>query len=108
YEHPTITGGFDDADGADGIANGLKYAFGVAPSTSGLPGDEVVVDPEFLILQRDLDSLRDGVVYGAEFSQDLDGWSPVGVIISHADGVLRATVDRPDLSGFLRWKITEE
>ncbi|MEP4079269.1 hypothetical protein [Haloferula sp.] len=108
YEHPSITGGFEEADGSDGIANGIKYALGIDPTISGAPGDELVLDSSTLTLERDLDSLRMGVIYAAEFSENLSAWTTTGVTVTHADGVLRATVDRPDGAGFLRWIVTEE
>lgn len=108
YEYPTLTGGFEGSDGRDGVANGIKYAFGLQPSGDGLFGDEVFFDPDVLILERSLDSLREGVLYEAEFSEDLSSWSTSGVIVNHAGGVLKAVVNHPDGPGFLRWKITEE
>jgi len=108
YEYPTLTGGFEGSDGSDGVANGIKYAFGLQLSGEGLLGDEVSSDPDVFILERDLDSLRDGVRYEAEFSENLSSWSTLGVVVTHSGGVLRAVVNRSDGSGFLRWKITEE
>ena len=68
----------------------------------------MLIDSDSLRLERNLDSLRDGVVYAAEFSSNLSSWTTAGVTVTHVDGVLRAEVDRPDGPAFLRWNITEE
>ena len=108
FEYPSIVGSFEDTDGTDGVANGIKYAFGIDPSTAGAPGDEVEIDDDYLTLERELESLREGVLYEAESSNNLSSWSTVGVTVTHEAGVLRARVARPEGPIFLRWKITEE
>jgi hypothetical protein len=108
YENPDITGGFEDVKGDRGVANGIKYAFGLDASITQIVGDQMRVSDESIMLERELDSLRDGVIYEAEASSDLNSWSTEGVTISHVDGVLRATTNRSAGKLFLRWKVTGE
>lgn len=107
---PGLIGSFGEDEDHDGLANGLEYAFFTNPLESNILATEASASPgtrEFSI-QMPLGSVRDGVTYGAECSETLDGdWTSAGVTVTIADGMIRATAPMP-LAGtcFLRWKVS--
>jgi hypothetical protein len=107
-EYPWLIGGFEDTNGIDGVANGIKYAFDISPTVGGLSGDQVSVVTNQLVLKRSLPNLKLGVLYEAEVSHNLSSWTTAGVSVTHVDGILCASVEHTGEPTFLRWKITEE
>ncbi|MBC7981139.1 MAG: hypothetical protein H7Y36_11300 [Armatimonadetes bacterium] len=104
-------GAFNDDDDEDDIENGIEFAFSTNPLSKSVDDTQVMAvdgQPTFCI-QRPLASLKDGISYGAECSENMITWSSTGVTVSSTDGMLKATAAKP-ASGpcFIRWKITQE
>jgi hypothetical protein len=118
YQFPTLSGGFNGDDDADGLPNGVEYAFSTDPLTPSQAADSVALvpsgDPQVasgptgfrLKLQRPLPALQPNVVYGAEWSEDLHQWSSEGVTLDTTGGIATATAAASGKQRFMRWKIT--
>lgn len=109
-ENPGLTGGFGGDHDGDSIPNGVEYAFFTDPMSGTIDPPEIGLPPggTEISIQRPLPVVRQGVTYGAECSQTLNGgWSSQGVLVTITGGILKATAPRPP-SGkcFLRWKVT--
>lgn len=105
-EFATIGTRADDDDG-DGLPNSLEYAFSSNPlaatSASGL--GELRFEGGMLELCRPLEgSLRSGLSYRAEWSDDLQNWTPVPAFVS--DGCIRARIPNEGQSALsFRWRV---
>ncbi|MGB6222912.1 hypothetical protein [Haloferula sp.] len=107
-QSPPLIGGFEDLEETGRIPNGVRYAFGLTASNQDAAIDTMQLSSDLLILERRLEVLSEGVIYEAEISSDLRNWSSDGVVVTHADGYLRASAARPGGAAFLRWKVSEE
>ena len=125
YEVPDVTQGFSADEDGDGIPNGIECAFNTDPLTPNHVADQVTLPrladaasgdgksipapAATLSISRTLSSKRDGIDYGAEWSETLapGSWSSTGVIVTHVTGTITATVPAGNRSRFLRWKIVD-
>jgi len=109
YEYPLLNGGFAGDDDGDGIANGVEYAFSLDPLEPALPHDAIVLDApgKRMMITRPLSSVRSGITYNAEWSEDLVEWSSAGVNVKTTGGQAEASVQMGDGGRFLRWKISK-
>ncbi len=110
YEMPGLSGGFDDDHDGDGLANGLEYAFSLDPFERTVVQDALLPDlaSKTLSMARVLPSVKPGIQYQAERSDDLKTWTPDGVSVSTVGGQALATVPMAGGPRFLRWKITKQ
>lgn len=111
YTYPIMVGDFDGDHSGDGVANGIAYAFGKNPLVRGVMADTLTRDPQAnkLKLARPLPAPASGVVYGAEWSNDLVTWSSAGVSVSTNGGFAEAEVPQgPGNQRFMRWKISKQ
>ena len=99
--------GAGDSD-ADGLADGIEYAFSLDPMGAQGSPDILVAEAERMSLSKSLPEERAGIRYGAEWSDDLRTWSEDGVEIEIKDGVITASAHKGDGGRFMRWKIEEE
>lgn len=99
----------------DGISNLLKYAFNLDPSipaTSGLP--VVASDAGFLTLTYTKNLTASDLVFAAEWSPNLENWSPTGVVeevLSENGPTQQVRVSIPMVpgnAGFLRLQVTQQ
>ena len=108
-DYPDAGGFLTDSDG-DGVSEGLEYAFGTNPLVaSSKPVTTMNRTSEGrLSLQIPLPVQKEGVVYSAEWPDDLEEWTSDGVEVSHSGGVLSALAPQFQGSGlsFLRWNIS--
>lgn len=104
-EFPLVTGGFDDDDDGDGLANGLEYAFGLDPLRASVLPRSLVADAGALSLRTPLDETRGDVIYRLEWSSDLSEWSATDTTVELIDGELVGEFDAPEGRGFVRWKV---
>lgn len=113
YEYPILEGGFNGDHDGDGIPNAIEFAFHLDPLNPGTSSDIVAVDssivkaePEVRI-SREIPSLRDGIIYGAEWSDTLaaDSWSSEGVSVVFSGGIVTASAPAGPGRRFVRWKI---
>jgi hypothetical protein len=96
---------FDGDADRDGLADGIEYAFSLDP-TDGLRVPERLVEQAgHLELSRELPDLREDLIYGAEWSEDLESWSSEGVAIRFEDGRIHASAPRGEGRRFLRWSV---
>ncbi len=93
-----------DAD-RDGLADGIEYAFSLDPTDGRRIPDRLSEEAGMLELSRELPVLRDDLIYGAEWSEDLKSWSAEGVAIRFEDGWIHAGVARGEGRRFLRWNV---
>lgn len=105
-EYPTVTGGATGDFSHDGIANGLKYAFGLDPTVKNPPSaiPQPVVSATSLSLSYTAPAGIAGVTYGAQWSTDLVNWTSItdtGTGNSHI-----FTVTSPGPRAFIRQNIT--
>ena len=96
-----------DLDG-DGLDDGIEYAFSLDPTRSSPVPEELSFPVGKIEIARDLPIHRVGVVYGAQWSEDLVNWSSQGVTIRFEDGKIIASVMKGLQSRFLRWNITPQ
>lgn len=125
YEYPTLSGGFSGDDDGDGEANAIEFAFFENPLEAGKVADKVSVSavpsgsgsrvskaivPATFSISRPVPALRDGIEYGAEWSDTLapESWSSVGVSISFDGSHVIATAPQGTGKRFLRWKVSDD
>jgi hypothetical protein len=106
--HPAAGLSFEGDSDADGLADGIEYAFSLDPTGAQASPDLMAADAERISLSRTLPEERAGVHYGAEWSDDLATWSEDGVQIEIADGTITASVPKGSGERFMRWRIEEE
>jgi len=108
-DYPEAGGFLADSDG-DGISEGLEYAMGSNPLVADdSPTSSIARNTEGrLMLQVPLDSLKSGISYTAEWSDDLESWTDNGVEVTFANGILSALAPSGPVNGlsFLRWKVS--
>ena len=108
YEMPGMAPDFESPPSGGKLPLGLIYAFDLPVEAGSIHGDEIEVKGSEVVLSRPLDSLRPGVTYGAEFSDNFIDWSATGVTVSQSGGKLEAKAPKSTAGAFMRWKITEE
>ncbi|MDA7881948.1 hypothetical protein N9A94_06545 [Akkermansiaceae bacterium] len=108
-DYPEAGGFLADSDG-DEVSEGLEYAFGTSPLDPGSsPQSSLSRNSEGrLTLQVSLSELKEGIIYSAQWSDDLRNWTDEGVEVSFAGGVLSALAPSAPVDGlsFLRWKVS--
>jgi len=93
-----------DAD-RDGLADGIEYAFSLDPTDGRPVADRLERAGGRLALSRALPTLRLDLSYGAEWSEDLIGWSREGVEVRIEAGRIHATAPAGGGRRFLRWNV---
>ena len=96
-----------DTDG-DGLDDGIEYAFSLDPTTASTVPDTVLFPEDKIEISRELPIQRTGVVYSAQWSEDLTNWSSQGVTIRFEGGKVIASVARGERGRFLRWNIVPQ
>jgi hypothetical protein len=109
-DYPSLAGhGFDaDSDG-DGTPDGVEFAFSLDPTRPQSAADLLQLDAAQggLSISRPLPEVRDGILYGAEWSENLSTWSSQGVTVTTTGGQAVASAPLGAGKRFLRWKITQ-
>ena len=109
-EFPVLAGqSFNSDTDGDGTPDGVEYAFSLDPTRAQASGDAIQLDQAHgsLTLRRALPAIRDGILYSAEWTEDLTTWSSEGVSVTTAGGWATATAPLGDGKRFIRWKITQ-
>ena len=106
-EFPGLNLSFDGDHDRDGMADGIEYAFSLDPAVSDRVPDQLAVEPERIAISRDLPVQRDGIGYGAEWSEDLNEWSSDGIEIVIEAGRITASAPKGERTRFLRWQIEQ-
>lgn len=106
-EFPQITGGFEDDHDADGLSNGLEYAFDLSPLEPSRIDQGLSLGGSSLQLTTPLGALRSDVLYEMEVSGDLSQWDSAGVSVQHTGGQLIGTAATAGDKGFARWKVSQ-
>ncbi len=110
YDYPMIAGVAFNADSdGDGSPNGVEFAFSLDPLVRQVSSDQPVRDlgAGKLRITRSLPSVRTGITYGAEWTENFSTWSTTGVTVTTTGG--QAVASAPIGAGkrFIRWKITK-
>ena len=106
YDFPGLEFPFDGDDDADGLANGVEYAFSLNPWDGLRVPDDLALPAGRLEISRDLPVERTDLSYGAEWTDDLGTWSSAGVVIDISGGRISASAPKGAGERFIRWKIT--
>lgn len=110
YDYPMLAGVAFDADSdGDGTPNGVEYAFSLDPLVRQVSSDQPVRDVAAgkLRITRTLPSVRTGITYGAEWTENLSTWSTSGVTVTTTGGVAVATAPIGTGKRYIHWKITK-
>lgn len=107
YEYPGRDLLFEVDDDGDGLANGIEYAFSLNPFDGQVSPDLATLPADRIEISRDLPVEKDGITYGAAWSDDLVGWSTEGVEIVISGGAITASAPKGSGARFIRWVITE-
>ncbi|WP_367874103.1 hypothetical protein [Luteolibacter sp. Populi] len=105
---PGLNLSFDGDQDRDGVADGIEYAFSLDPAVSDRVPDQLAVAVERIAISRDLPVQREGIVYGAQWSENLGDWSSDGVEIVIEAGRITASAPKGERNRFLRWQIEQE
>lgn len=78
-QYPSVTGGVTGDHEADGIRNGVEYAFNLNPTVFNSPSSlpQPVISGGNMTISYTQPAGITGVTYGAEWSTDLSTWNPV-------------------------------
>lgn len=110
YEVPILSGGFLDDEDGDGVVNGLEFAFFTDPLSPTVNNFATpVLDPETntFSITHPLPETREGITYGAEWTENFIDWSEEGVTVTHHHGILSATITlHPEIQRFIRWRVS--
>lgn len=107
-EYPGLGLSFEGDHDADGLADGIEYAFSLDPATAQVSPDLMAADAERITISRSLPGERPDIRYEAEWTDDLGSWSDEGVEIEIAGSTITASVPKGTGRRFVRWKIEQE
>ena len=109
-QFPSLLGqSFDSDSDHDGTPDGVEYAFSLDPTQPQASTDAVLLElaQARLKLSRPLPLVRDGITYGAEWTEDLATWSTSGVKVTTTGGEAVASAPLGSGRRFMRWRITK-
>lgn len=108
-QYPSLAGQAFNADSdGDGTPDGVEFAFSLDPTRAQPAADLLQIDATQgrLSISRPLPEVREGILYGAEWTDDLTAWSTDGVVVTTTGGQAVASAPLGSGKRFLRWKIT--
>ena len=106
--HPGLGLSFEGDHDADGLTDGIEYAFSLDPVRAQAAPDMVTKEAERMSISRNLPEERTGIRYGAEWTDDLGTWSDEDVQIEIEGGKITASAPKGSGTRFMRWRIEEE